>query len=118
MGLSSPSRAAPRHPLAALRPNETVEKVQFSYFLKKTPFENQRLMSDDFQVLGFFDSLNAGVRVSWRSWPPRNSGASRASLGPLARVKRLVAKVNHMCYDLAVFPPAHTQVPGPYLHKG
>jgi hypothetical protein len=40
------------------KPNETVEKVHFSYFLRKTPFENQESMSDDFQVLGFFDSLN------------------------------------------------------------
>jgi hypothetical protein len=45
-------------------PNETVEKVRFSYFLRKTPFENQWLMSSDFQVLGFFDSLNYGVQAT------------------------------------------------------
>jgi hypothetical protein len=44
-------------------PNETVEKVRFSYFLGKTPFENQKLMSEDLQVLGFFDSLNKGLQA-------------------------------------------------------
>jgi hypothetical protein len=44
-------------------PNETVEKGQFSYFLKKVPFENQWLLSEDFQVLGFFDSLNPNVQA-------------------------------------------------------
>jgi hypothetical protein len=46
------------------QPNETVEKVQFSDFFGKTPFENQELMSDDFQVLGFFDSLNEGMQAT------------------------------------------------------
>jgi hypothetical protein len=45
-------------------PNETVEKVHFSYFLRKTPFENQESMSDDCQVLGFFDSLNHRVQAT------------------------------------------------------
>jgi hypothetical protein len=45
-----------------LQPNETVEKVHFSYFLRKTPFENQESMSNDFQVLGFFDSLNNALQ--------------------------------------------------------
>jgi hypothetical protein len=45
-------------------PNETVEKVQFSYFLRKTPFENQKLRSEDLQVLGFFDSLNTALHLT------------------------------------------------------
>jgi hypothetical protein len=48
-------------------PNETVEKVHFSYFLGKMPFENQELMSDDFRVLGFFDSLNTGAQAIAKS---------------------------------------------------
>jgi hypothetical protein len=48
--------------VAVVARNETVENVQFSYFLRKTPFEYQELMSDDFQVLGFFDSLNKGLQ--------------------------------------------------------
>jgi hypothetical protein len=48
-------------------PNETVEKVQFSYFLRKIRFENQDLMSQDFQVLGVFDSLNIGLQATANS---------------------------------------------------
>jgi hypothetical protein len=51
-------------PLTSASPNETVEKVQFSYFLEKTVFEFPWLMSGDFLVLGFFDSLNYGVRAT------------------------------------------------------
>jgi hypothetical protein len=31
------------------------------------PFENQWLLSEDFQVLGFFDSLNYGVQATTSS---------------------------------------------------
>jgi len=46
-------------------PNETVEKAQFSYVLRNKNFYNQHFMRDDFQVLGFFDSLNKRIQ------PPR-----------------------------------------------
>ena len=52
------------HGFPSLPPNQTVEKVHFSYFLRKTPFENQESMSDNFQVLGFFDSLNYRLQVT------------------------------------------------------
>jgi hypothetical protein len=58
-------------------PNETVEKVQCSDFLKKMPFENQGIMSNDFQVFGFFDSLNERVQAT--AYSVRSSVASASS---------------------------------------
>jgi hypothetical protein len=57
------------------KPNETVGKVQFSYLFRNTPFENQELMSNDFQVLGFFDSLNKGLQPT--PYSVRRAPASR-----------------------------------------
>jgi hypothetical protein len=60
-------------------PNETVEKVRFSAFLEKILFDNQWLMSSDFQVLGFFDNLNNRLQLtasSVRSYLAPASGSS------------------------------------------
>jgi hypothetical protein len=61
-------------------PNETVEKVYFSPFLRKTSFENQELMSNDFQVLEFFDSLNNGMEPTRRSARLMPGGAMTADV--------------------------------------